>query len=129
MSTLPPSFAVALILALPIWITTDGIRPLVLTRQSDGTWIPTYRWSGLALRLFPAAFGVALCSVPGLLDLLLYDWMGYIPLAYVSTWAYGTMAGIVATALHALGLRSGLTTAVAGRLKAFLPGGPTPPTP
>ena len=120
---MPPSFAIALLLALPIWITTDGIRPLVLPRLSDGKWIPTYRWSSLALRVAPMLFGVGLCSIPGLLDLLLYDWLDYAPLAYVSTWAYGAMSGVVATALHALGLRGGLTKAVAARLSALLPGG------
>ena len=111
--TVPPSLAVAGILALPLWIMTDGLRPLV----------HRFAWHPIAMRLAPILCGVLLCLTPGLLDTILYSWLGYGPLGYVSAWAYGVTAGCFATTIHALGLRQGLTAALAGRLRRLLPPG------
>ena len=111
---MPPTLAGGLLLSLFIWPATDAMRDLY------------DRWPALRrplLILTPFLLGVGLAHIPGLVDGLVFGWLGYEPpLKYLDPLTCGAMAGMTATVMHATGLRRLITENLVGRAKALFGG-------
>lgn len=108
--SVPPSIALALVLAPVVWILVEGVGETVaLAKQKH---LDVLR--PILMRIAPIFVGVGLCSVPGLTDWIL-DGLGYEGRKWTSGLGQGVGVGLVALALHGLGFRHFLEAALRRR--------------